>query len=67
MKQYFTDKKYYIKKAIKVAEKCNNEEAVGVLKMLQRQNNVCSIDFIKRINNIKIDNVDLFNIEGTNK
>lgn len=67
MKQYYNDKNYYSARAMKVAKKTNNIEAIELLKMFLRKGNIYPIDFIKEINSLKISNVDLFNIEGTNK
>lgn len=63
MRKYYDNKKYYINKALKIAQKNNNVKAFNVLKILNRHNNVCDVKFVERINNIKIYDVDLFNIE----
>ena len=64
MRPYYDDKKYYVKKALKVARKLNNEKDIEMLKILLRKENVYSIEFIKDINEEKIIDVDLFNIEN---
>ena len=64
MKRYYNDKKYYVKKALKVAKELNNKKAIEMLKILLRKENVYSIEFIKDINEEKIRDVDLFNIEN---
>ena len=64
MKSYYNDKKYYIKKALKVAKELNNKKAIEMLEILLRKGNVYSIGFVKDINTKKIIDVDLFNIEN---
>lgn len=66
MKPYYNEKKYYTKKAMKVAKKYNNKEAIEVLKMLLRQGNVYPVDLIKEITP-KISDIDMFNIENVKK
>ena len=64
MKHYYNNKKYYVKKALKVAKELNNKKAIEMLKILLRKENVYSIEFIKDIIEEKIIDVDLFNIEN---
>ncbi len=61
---YYNDKKYYVRKALKVAKKLKNEKAIEMLEMLLRKGNVYSIEFVKDVNTKKIVDVDLFNIEN---
>ena len=61
---YYNDKKYYVRKALKVAKKLNNEKAIKMLEILLRKGNVYSIEFVKDVNTKKIVDVDLFNIEN---
>ncbi len=64
MKSYYNDKKYYIKKALKVAKEFNNEKAIELLTILQRDKNVFSLETIKLINPFHCGEIDLFNIEN---
>lgn len=64
MSLYYNDRKYYVKKALKVAKKINNEKAIKMLEILLRKGNVYSIEFVKDVNTKKIIDVDLFNIEN---
>ena len=65
--KYYNDKKYYIKRALKVAKLCNNVDAIYALTILSRHNNIISLDCAKEINNLNYKNINLFNIEGENK
>lgn len=64
MKPYYNDKKYYIDKALKIAKEHGNKEAIIVLNILKRHYSTMTIEHVKRINSIKIYDVDLFNIEN---
>lgn len=64
MKSYYNDKKYYINKALKIAKEHDNKEAIIVLNILKRHYSTMTIEHVKRINSIKIYDVDLFNIEN---
>ncbi len=63
MKSYYNDKKFYVRKALKIAKLYNNQDAVIVLKLIKRHCNVAPIEFAQRINLLKIQNVDIFNID----
>ena len=63
MSLYYNDKKYYVRKALKVAKLYNNQDAVIVLKLIKRHCNVAPIDFVQSINSLKIRSVDIFNID----
>ena len=65
--EYYNNRKYYFKRAMKVAKKAKNIEAIELLKMFLRKGNIYPVDFIKEINSLKISKADLFNIEGANK
>ena len=64
LKPYYNEKKYYVNKALKVAKEYNNEDAITVLNLLKRHCNVAPIDFAKKVNSLKIRDVDIFNIEN---
>ena len=64
MRGYYNNKKYYVKKALKVARKLNNEKAIELLTILQRDKNVFSLETIKLINSFHCREIDLFNIEN---
>lgn len=64
MSLYYNDKKYYIKKALKVAKELNNKKAIELLTILQRDKNVFSLETIKLINSFHCGEIDLFNIEN---
>ena len=61
--KYYNDKKYYVKRALKIAKKNNFQEGIRDLSLLQRHQNVFPIDFVKKVNKMDIMTVDLFNIE----
>lgn len=63
MKSYYNDKKFYVRKALKVAKLYNNQDAIIVLNLIKRHCNVAPIEFAKTINELKLRNVDIFNIE----
>lgn len=65
--KYYNDKKYYIKRALKVAKLCNNIDAIYALTILSRHDSIISLNCAKEINKLNYKNVDLFNIEGGNK
>ena len=62
--KYYNDKKYYVRRAIRIAKKCDNQELLKVLKLIHRHDNVISIDYAKTVNEIYENKIDLFNIEG---
>lgn len=64
MKQYYDNKKYYINRAMKIAKKCNNEDAIRVLTLLNRHDNIISVECAKEINKLNYNNIDLFDIEN---
>lgn len=61
--KYYNDKKYYVKRALKIAKKNDFQEGIRDLSFLQRHQNVFPIDFVKKVNKMDIMTVDLFNIE----
>lgn len=64
MRKYYNDKKYFVKRALKIAKKCNNQKAILTLDLLERQQNVFPVSFIQKINKMDIAEVNLFKIEN---
>ena len=62
--KYYNDKKYYVKRALRIAKKNNFQEGISDLTLLQRQHNIFPTSFIKEINELNAFKSDLFNIES---